>query len=173
MLPRQIIRTGVDGSTPISTQINRRIRETSTPSFSDITGTRITIGVSGTSTDTPAGDLWIPGIGNKWQSSTPNLRYSNKLDASIDRKFTNNPVAPPIFTEVFIEKISNSPRQDIYECIWMQLATDTISPVTPQLVDHGFSTVDALHKGTGLWSNANRIRRSTDVAYWSATDHAA
>ena len=128
----QIIRTGVGGFTPISTQIYRGISETSTPDSSDSNGTRIPIGTCGTSTDPPDGDLWIPGIGNIRQSATPNLINSGKLDAAIDGKFTNNPDAPPIFTELFSDKLSNSSFQDIYARVWMHLATDPISPVTPQ-----------------------------------------
>ena len=68
-------------------------------------------------------------------------------------------------------KISNSSSQDLYARVVMHLATYTINTVTPQLVNLRLSTVDALNKDAGFWSPATRVRRSTDVARWSAPDH--
>ena len=98
----QISRTDIDGSIPIYTPIHSETRETPTPDFSDSTGTRIFIGTSGTSNAPPAEAIWRRRCVNKRQSATPDLRDSNKLDTSIDGKFTNNLVAPPIFTDVVI-----------------------------------------------------------------------
>ena len=109
--PQRISRTGIDGSTPISTQIHSGIIKTSTPYSSDSTRNRITIVTIGTRTDPPAGDFWSPGIRNKRQSAFLNIRKFDKLGADIDGKFTNNTFAPPIFTELFSEKLSNSSRQ--------------------------------------------------------------
>ena len=53
----------------------------------------------------------------------------------------------------------------------MHLATNPVNPVTPQFVDLGFSTFDALHRGDGLWAPDTRIIRPTNVAPWSALDH--
>ena len=109
--PRRISSTGVDVSTPIYTQIHSGNSITSTPDSSENSGSSITIGISGTSTAPPAGDLWIPGIGNKSQSASPNISKSNKLDPYIDRNFTSDTVLPPICTGLFNEKISNSSIQ--------------------------------------------------------------
>ena len=55
--PGQIIRTGIDRYIPISTQIHSGISKTSTPYSSNITGTRISIGASVTSTTPPSEDI--------------------------------------------------------------------------------------------------------------------
>ena len=92
----------------------------------------------------------IPGIGNKRQSATQNLKNFDKLDTFIDRNFTNILVAPSILAEVLSEKISNSSSQDLYARVVMHLATYTINTVTPQLVNLRLSTVDALNKDAGF-----------------------
>ena len=123
---RQIIRSAVDGFIPIPTQINNGIRETPTPDSSDSTVTKIFIGSSITITSPPAVAVWSPRTGNKRQSDTPNIRYSDKLDTSIDGKFTNNLVASPIFSDVVSGKLSNSFSQDIYELVGIHLAIDIV-----------------------------------------------
>ena len=131
------------------------------------TGTRIPIGA----TVTPCAPNVIPKIENVWQSATPYLGKSNKLDTSIDGKFTNNLVAPPIFTELHCEKLSDSSIQDLYTHCQMNLAEDIFNIPAPQFVDLGISTINALDKGFSLWTPATRVGRPTDVAHWSALDH--
>ena len=53
----------------------------------------------------------------------------------------------------------------------MHLVADPINSMTPQFVDLGFSNVDSLDKGAGLWTPATRFGRPTGVARWSALDH--
>ena len=161
---RQISRTGFDGYIPISTQIHSGISETFTPASSDSTGTRISIGTSCTSAAPPAEVIWSPGIGNKRQPATPNIRYLDKLDTSIDVKFINNLFVPPIFTNVVSEKLYNSSIWDLYVHIGMHLATDPVNFVRSFFVDFGFSSVNALIKEACLWTPATRVRGSTDVS---------
>ena len=148
--PRRISRTGVDGSTPISIPIHSGISKTSTPDSSENSGSSNPIDISGTSTAPPAGNLRISGIGNKRKSASPNLRKSDKLDASIDEKFTNSLVAPPISTKGFGDKLSKRSSQDLYVHVGLQHVKDPVHPVTPQFVYHGLSTVDTLDKGAGI-----------------------
>ena len=149
---RRIIRTGVDGSIPIFNQIHSVLSKSFTPYYSDSNGTSISIGTYGTSTAPPAEAIWSPGIGNKRQSATPNFRYSDKLDTSIDGKFTSNLVAPPIFTDVVSDKLSISSSRDLYACVGMHLAIDPVNSVTPQFVDLGFSTINTLDTCAGHWT---------------------
>ena len=167
----RIRRTVIYGSIPIYTPIYSKIRETLTPDFSDSTGTRIFIGTSGTSTATSTEAIYNPGIVNNRQSATPDLRDSNKLDTSIDGKFTNNLVAPPIFTDVVSDKLSNSSSWYLYGHIGMKLVADTVNSMTPQFVDLRFSTIDTLDKGDSIYTPANRVGKATNVAHWSAMDH--
>ena len=146
---RRIIRTGVDRYIPIFNQIHSVLSKSFTPYYSDSNGT---IGTYGTSTAPPADAIWSPGIGNKRQSATPNFRYSDKLDTSIDGKFTNNLVAPPIFTDVVSDKLSISSSWDLYACVGMHLAIDPVNSVTPQFVGLGFSTINALDTCAGHWT---------------------
>ena len=168
---RQITRTGVDKYIPIYTPIQNGISETYIPDSSDSEGTRIDIGTSGTSPSPPAEAICSPGFGNKRQSTTPDFINSDKLDASIDVKFTNNFVAPLISPDVVSDKLSNSSSQDLYARVGMHNAVDPINYVTPQFMYLGFFTVDTLYIGAGLWTPANRVVRHTDFAHWRAPDH--
>ena len=168
---RRISRTGVDGSIPISSTIQSGMWKYSTPDYNESIGTSITIGNSDTSTAPPYGLNVIPKIGDTRQSPTPDLRDFDKLDTSIDGKFTNNLVTPSILTNVISDKLSNSPIWDIYVRVGMHLVADPVNSVTPQFVDLGFSTVDALDKGAGLRNPATRVRKPKDVSHCSLTDH--
>ena len=164
-------RTGINGSIPISTPIHSGIRETSIPDSSDSIVTRISVVTIDNITDPPTEAIWSPGVGNKRQYTTPYFRDSDKLDTSIDGNFTNKLVDPPIFTDVVRDKLSNDSIRDIYAFVGMHLAADPINSVTPHFVDLGFSTVDALDKGAGLWTPTTVVLGSADVAHWSAPDH--
>ena len=122
----------------------------STPDVSDISGTSIPIGTSDTPTFPTCGLNGSPNIGNIRKFATPDFRDSDKLDTSIDGKFANNLVAPPILIDLLSDKISNSSSWDLYACIGMHPAAYHINFVTPQFVHLGFYTVDSLDKVAGL-----------------------
>ena len=145
--PRRVIRNYVD----------RR-----TPSIS---------GICGTSAFPPSGGLWIPGTANERQSTSPNFWQAHELDAPVDGKFNNSPIARPILTQVFSNKPSNSSRIYLYAHCDVHLVIDPANPVAPKFVTHGFSTIDVLNKGAGIWIPTARTRRYTDVTHWSAGDH--
>ena len=166
----KIIRTGVDGSIPIYTTIHSGMRKYSTQASSDISGTRITIVTTDTTTDPPYGINVNPKIGNIRKSATPDLRDSDKLDTSIDGNSTNNLVAPTIFTDVLSNKPSKSSSRGIYDRTGIHLTEDPVNSVTPQFVDLGFYTVEALDKGAGIWTPDTIFGGPTDVSHWSALD---
>ena len=143
----------------------------STPDSSDISGTRINIVTSDTTTVPPCGLNVSPKIDDIRQSATPYWRKSNKLDSAIDGNFPNNMVALPIFTDVICDKISDSSRWDLYRLRWMNLVTDPVNIPAPQFVYLGLSTIDTLHKDTSIWTPATSIVRPTDISHWSAMDH--
>ena len=123
---RRVIRTGVDGKTPY---------------LSDI---------SVTSAYPPSGVLRVPVIGNKWQSNPQKVWKSDKLDATVDGNFTNNPIAPPVLTLVLIDRLSECSSRDLYARCGVHLATDSVNAVVPNFLDHGLSTVNALNKGADI-----------------------
>ena len=92
----RISRTGVDVSTPFTTQIHSGMRKNCTSDSSDNSKARIIIVISGTSNAKKSGYLWRSGVGNNRQSASRNISKYNKLDAAIDGKFTNNLDAPLI-----------------------------------------------------------------------------
>ena len=53
----------------------------------------------------------------------------------------------------------------------MNFAADTVQIQTPQLMDLGFSAINALDERSGLNTPTTRIRRPADVAHWSAPNH--
>ena len=98
-------------------------------------------------------------IWNTWQSTSPDLRKSDKLDTSINRQLTNNLVASPIFTEVIGDKLSDISRRDIYMCCRMNFIADPIDIPAPQFVDLGLSAITAMDKGASLWTPLPDIER--------------
>ena len=168
---RQIRRTGVDRFIPISTPIHSGMSKSSIPGSSDSTrtrGTGIRIPIGNTA---PCCGLNVSlKIDDIRQPATPNLRNSNKLDTSIDRKLTNNLVAPPIFTDLIYEKLYNSSIWDIYTSFQMNFVANTVNIPAPQFVDLGISTIDTLDKGSSIWTPVTIFGRPMDVTHWSARD---
>ena len=117
--PRRISRTGIDGSIQISTPIHSGMRKPSTPDSGDSDITRVTRSRIAIGTTAPTCGLNVnANIDDIRQSNTPYLGKSNKLDTSIDWKFTNNIIAPPIFTRVPCENNFTSSRRDLYTRCW-------------------------------------------------------
>ena len=116
---RRISRNGVDVTTPVHSGIS----DAYAPAPSEKSATRIN-GINGTSTptygiigtskfsatiaDPTAGYLWSPRIGNIWQFTSPNLRKSDELNATVDGKFSNGTIASPVPTQVYDGKLSDS-----------------------------------------------------------------
>ena len=93
------------------------------------------------------------------------------MNTSVDRKLSNGPIAPPVNTQVFGDKLSNSSSRDLYTRCRVNLTTDSTNPVTPQFLNRGISAVNLLNKSSNIWITANRIIRSPDVTHCSAVDH--
>ena len=70
--------------------------------------------IFGTSDSQIYGGLWSPRIVNKWQYTSPYFNKSDGLDAVVDGNVTNNPVVPPVLTQVSSDKISDSSSRYIY-----------------------------------------------------------
>ena len=130
-------RTGIDITTPVHSGISK----TSTPAPSDNIVTKIngingastptSSGISGTSSEPPAGGLWSPIISSIRKSAYPNHSDSNGLNADIDGKFSSNPIAPPILTQVFIDKLSDIYSKNLYVRCRLHLMIDKANTMEP------------------------------------------
>ena len=160
-IPRQVIRTGVNRTTPGNIGNDCGISEASYPAL---------IGIIG-ATDPPCGLNKSQEIGDTRQSTSPDLRNFNKLDTSIYQQFTNNIIAPPIFTEVIGDKISGSSIWYLYTRCWTKLASDPVNIPESQFVDLELSTINALGKGSSPWTPATIVGRPMYIAHRSVPDH--
>ena len=79
---------------------------------------------------------------------------------------TNNPDSASTFRKVPGDKLSDSYIRDIYKRCRMNLTSDPSQILTPQLVDLGISTIDALDKVSGLSTPATIIQRPVSGAHW-------
>ena len=122
--PATLVQIVICGKSAGLALMDTQINKTFTPASSDSTGTRISIEACGTSTTLPAEAIWNPRIGNKRQSATPKIRNCNKSDTSIDGKFTNNLVTPPISTDLVSYKITRSSIRGLYARVGMHLASE-------------------------------------------------
>ena len=159
--PQKLSRMGVNGTTPGIIGHACGISETSSLDL---------IGIIG-ATASPYGLNKIQKIWNIWKSIFLDLRHSNKLDTSINQKFTNNMVAPPVFDEVLGDKLSNSSVRDLYMRCIINLVADSVNLPAPQFVDLGLSTINVLNKGDSLCTPATRVGGPVYVAHGSAPDH--
>ena len=119
--PRQVIRMGINVTTPGNIGHACGISETSSPDMIWIIG----------ATAPPCGHNVIQEIRDILQSTSPYFIKSNKLDTSINRQFANNLVAPPIFFEVIGDKLSDSSIRDLYTRCRMNLAEDPVNIPAP------------------------------------------
>ena len=113
--PWQGNRTGVDRTTPV-------------PS-----------GISGTSAAPSSGCLCNPRIKKIWQLTTPNFRKSDELNALVERSSSVGSIALPVISQVFSYQISDSSSRDLYMSFRLNLTTESVNTVVPQLVNHGLS----------------------------------
>ena len=159
--PRRVIRTGIDGSTPGDIGNSIVIVEKFSPDL---------IGIIGTTP--PYGLNLIQEVGDIRKSTSPDsVRQYQKLDSTVDRKFSNNPDSTSIFRKVLSEKLSNSSRRDLYTRCGISLTEDPVLILTPQFVYLGLLTIDVLDKGSGISTPDTRIRRLAYGAHWSSTNH--
>ena len=105
------------------------------------------------------------------QSTSPDLRQPNNFDTSINQKISYNLVAPPIFSGVLGDKLSNSSSRDLYTRCRMNLAEYLFNIPAPKFVDLGLSAINALDKSASLWTSDTRVGKPMGVAHGSAPDH--
>ena len=108
-------------------------------------------------------------VANKRQSTSPGLVVqTQKLNAVLDVKLPDDLDSAYIFSKLISHKLSHTSSSDLYTRCRMNLAADPIQTQTPQFMDMGFLTINALGESSGISTPATRIRRSPDSAHWSA-----
>ena len=133
--PRRVSRTGVDRTNPGDIGNAIGIVEPTSP---------VLIGIIGTAP--PCGLNVRQEFGDKRKSTPPGLdRQSQKLDVVVDRKLPNNIDSTSIFSKVIGDKLSGGSIQDLYTRCCMNFAADTANIQTPQFLDLGILTINALY----------------------------
>ena len=159
--PWQVIRVGVNKNTSGNIGHACGISETSSTDMIEIIG----------DTAQPCGLIVSQEIGDVWQSTSPDIKNSNKLETSIHQQYTDNLVAPLNFTEVLGDKPFNSSSRYLYKCCKLKLTADTVNIPAPQFMDLGLSTINSMDKGASIWNPSTRVGRPMDVTHGSAPDH--
>ena len=123
-------------------------------------------------TSPPCGLDTIHQVANKRQSNFLGLvRQTQKLDAVVDGRLTDDLDSESIFSKLIGHKIYNGSSGDLYMRCRMNFAADPVQTQTPQFMYLGISTINALDKSSGLSTPATRFQRSTNGANWSAQYH--
>ena len=111
-------------------------------------------------------------VANERQPPPPAVvGHNQNIDAVVDRKFPNDLYFVSIFSNKIGHKPFDSSSGDLYFWCRMKFVADSIQTQTPQLMDLGFSDINALDEISGLSTPAIIIRRPTGGSHWSAPDH--
>ena len=159
--PWQVSRTDKDGSTQGGILNAVIIVEPPSPVLDGIFGNA-----------EPSGINMIQQVVNKRQYVSPSLvGQPPKLDAVVDVKFPDDLNLLSIFRKEIGDKLSNHLNSDLYMRCRMNLKAYPIQTQTPQFVDMGFLTIDALDDNSGFHTPATIIWRPTDGAHWSTPNN--
>ena len=76
-----------------------------------------------------------------------------------------------IFSKVIGQKLSDGSIGEIYMRCRMNSADDPVQTQTPQFMNLGFFTINALDESSALSTPATIIRQPTDGSHWSVPYH--
>ena len=152
---------GRDGTTPSNCDIDLNPPQYNSPVI-----------IQGISVYTAIGHSGIFQVINKLQSTSPDkIGYNQKMDTSVDRKFSGDQDSASIFSKIIVRELSHGSISDLYLCCWMDFASNVVQTKVPQFVELGLPSFN-ISDEFGIQGNpATRIRRLTDVYHWSALDH--
>ena len=101
-------------------------------------------------------------VANKRQSTSPGLvGQTTKVDVVIDINLRNALDSASIFSKLIGHKISHGSIGDLYTRCRMNFAADPVQTQTPQFMNLGFSTINALDKIIGLSTPAEKVENLT------------
>ena len=147
MTPRKVSRTGVNRIIPGGICHAVSIVEPPSP---------VLIGI--VATPPPCGLNARRQVENKRQSTSTALDgHTPKLDAVFDGKLPDDLDSASIFSKVICHKLSDSSSGDIYLRCRIDFASYPVQTQTPQFMDMGFSTINALDKSSGHSTPTTRI----------------
>ena len=75
---------------------------------------------------------------------------TQKMDAVVDVKFPDDLDSASIFSKVIGLKLSDGSSSDFWTCCRINFADDPVQTQTPQFMDMGFLTINALDEISGL-----------------------
>ena len=90
------------------------------------------------------------------------------MDAVVNGKLPNGLDSASIFSKVVGHKLSDGSIDDLYLRYRMNFVGDVIQTQTPQFMDLGLSTINALDESSVLSTPAIRIQRPMYESHWSA-----
>ena len=142
-----VSRAGVDKSTPGNICNSVGVKHAPSPFL---------IGII--STSPPCGINRSLKVENKQQSNSPGLgRNTLKLDAFIGVKLPDSLYYTSIFSKVIGHKLSDSSSDELYLRCRINFSGDAVQNQTPQFMDLGLPTINALDESSVLSTPAIRI----------------
>ena len=86
----------------------------------------------------------------------------------IDKILPNYSNAPSVVSQILRDELSFSFGRNLYLRCRMDVATDTVQPMGPQLVIHELLTIDTLNEKIGIWIPVtSAIRRTLNTTHGS------
>ena len=158
---RQVIRTGVDGSTPGDVCNFIRIKHAPSPVL-----------IGSMTTSPPCGLSRRLQVAKKRQSTSPGLgRNTEQLDNVVDVKLPDDLDPVYIFSKAIGHKLSDGSNNDLYLRCRMNFANDTVQNQAPHFMDLGLLDTNKLNERGVIGTPATKIRMPKDGSHWMAPYH--
>ena len=104
------------------------------------------------------------------QTNTQNFTENSEFHTSIGIILSNDSNLPSIGSQIIHDEFSVSSGSNIYSCCTMDVVSETVQPMVPQLVIHGLPTINTLNKNNGIFIPAiSAIGRTMNTTHGSAT----
>ena len=123
-------------------------------------------------TSPPYGLVRILQAAKKRQFTSPVLGgNTQKLDAVVDGKLTNDLDYASIFSKFIGHKLSDSSSGGLYLRYRMNFEKYPVQTQAPHFMNMGLSSINKFNESGVLGTPATRIQRSTDRSHWGTPYH--
>ena len=158
--PREVNRTGRDGSTPqeVNTAVATARLTLQSPNF---------IGTSNSPTQTGTQDIFRPRRSIISQKS----RNAKPLDAPINRFLAIHGHPTPIFSKVISPKTVPDKNADFYAHKRMDLVSNSVVAEIPNFMDFSLSPANTTDKLKSVIGPTTRVERLTNICDWLESRH--